>query len=68
MKSKAYKVLAFAQNTRDEVRVLGRDGNVCGTISASLGMKQQAYVRLKRGGDDEPKQRSVAELSNIFGR
>lgn len=37
------QVVAFAQNTRDEVRVQG-DGTVVGALSASPGMKQQTYV------------------------
>lgn len=36
-------VLAFAQNTRDEVRVQG-DGTISGALSASPGMKQTTYV------------------------
>ena len=36
-------VLAFAQNTRDEVRVQG-DGTISGALSAQPGMKQQTYV------------------------
>ena len=35
-------VLAFAQNSRDEVRYLG--GNVCGALAASSGAKQTTYV------------------------
>ena len=34
---------AFAQNTRDEVRVQG-DGTISGALAAQLGMKQQTYV------------------------
>lgn len=52
MKSKFSNVIAFAQNTRDEVRIQGRDGNVCGTISAQPGMKQQTYIVLKKDGKD----------------
>lgn len=36
-------VLAFAQNTRDEVRVQG-DGTISGALSAQPGMKQTTYV------------------------
>ena len=35
---------AFAQNTRDEVRLLGGDGSYAGALSASPGAKQQTYV------------------------
>lgn len=34
---------AFAQNTRDEVRVQG-DGTISGALSAQPGMKQQTYL------------------------
>lgn len=36
-------VLAFAQNTRDEVRIVG-DGTLSGAIAANQGMKQATYV------------------------
>lgn len=36
-------VLAFAQNTRDEVRIQA-DGTISGALSASPGMKQTTYV------------------------
>jgi len=36
--------IAFAQNTRDEVRVLGEDGKVAGALAAEPGMKQQTYI------------------------
>lgn len=35
--------VAFAQNTRDEVRFQG-DGDICGTLAAEPGMKQTTYV------------------------
>ena len=35
-------VVCFAQNTRDELRVVG--GGVCGAIAANPGMKQQSYI------------------------
>lgn len=35
-------VVCFAQNTRDELRVVG--GGVCGAIAANPGMKQQNYI------------------------
>ena len=37
------KVIAFAQNTRDEVRVQG-DGTLSGALAANPGMKQATYV------------------------
>ena len=36
-------VTAFAQNTRDEVRIQG-DGTLSGALAAQPGMKQQTYV------------------------
>lgn len=37
-------VLAFAQNTRDEVRLMGGDGSIVGALAAQPGMKQTCYV------------------------
>jgi DNA (cytosine-5)-methyltransferase 1 len=34
----------FQQNTRDEVRLIGGDGNIAGCVSAQAGMKQQNYI------------------------
>jgi DNA (cytosine-5)-methyltransferase 1 len=34
----------FAQNSRDELRYLGGDGQIVGALSAQAGMKQQSYV------------------------
>ena len=36
--------VAFAQNTRDEVRLQGSDGQIVGALAAEPGMKQQSYV------------------------
>lgn len=36
--------VAFAQNTRDEVRLMGGDGQIAGTLAAQPGMKQTTYV------------------------
>lgn len=36
--------VAFAQNTRDEVRIFQDDGSVVGALSAQPGMKQTSYV------------------------
>ena len=36
--------IGFAQNTRDEVRMQGGDGDVSGALSANPGMKQTTYV------------------------
>jgi DNA (cytosine-5)-methyltransferase 1 len=37
-------IIAFVQNSRDEIRLFGGDGQTVGAVSAELGMKQQAYV------------------------
>lgn len=36
--------IAFAQNTRDEVRLFGGDGQTVGALAAEPGIKQQSYV------------------------
>lgn len=36
--------MGFAQNTRDEVRYVGGDGQIAGALSATPGMKQTTYV------------------------
>lgn len=41
--SRADGAVAFAQNTRDEVRLQG-DGTISGALTAQPGMKQQMYV------------------------
>lgn len=37
-------VVSMAQNTRDEVRIVGGDGSIAGALPAEPGMKQQTYV------------------------
>lgn len=51
MKQRDYKdatdlVVAFAQNSRDEVRLQNGDGRICGALAAEPGMKQQTYVAI----------------------
>ena len=41
-RSDAVCAICFAQNTRDELRVVS--GCVCGAIAANPGMKQQNYI------------------------
>ena len=36
--------VAFAQNSRDEVRLMGGDGQIIGALAAQPGMKQTCYV------------------------
>jgi DNA (cytosine-5)-methyltransferase 1 len=40
------QAVAFQQNTRDEVRKIGGDGDICGALAAEDGMKQQNYVAI----------------------
>lgn len=37
--------VAFAQNTRDEVRLLAGDGSIAGALAAETGAKQQTYLQ-----------------------
>jgi DNA (cytosine-5)-methyltransferase 1 len=37
--------VAFAQNTRDEVRYINGDGAIAGALAAETGMKQQTYIK-----------------------
>jgi site-specific DNA-cytosine methylase len=39
------KVMAFAQNTRDEVRYQNGDGQIVGALAAQPGMKQTTYIQ-----------------------
>lgn len=41
-------VLAFAQNSRDESRLLNGDGRIAGALAAETGMKQQTYLAVER--------------------
>lgn len=36
--------VAFVQNSRDEVRLMGGDGQIVGALAAEAGMKQQCYI------------------------
>ena len=38
------QAVAFAQNTRDEVRLVGGDGEIAGALAAQPGMKQTTYI------------------------
>jgi DNA (cytosine-5)-methyltransferase 1 len=44
LESGASQAVAFAQNTRDEVRLYGGDGKTVGALAAQRGAKQQSYV------------------------
>lgn len=40
--------VAWQQNTRDEVQLIGGDGDIAGALSAEAGMKQKNYVGVRR--------------------
>jgi len=42
--------VAFVQNSRDEVRLMGGDGSIVGALAAETGAKQQCYVAAFKGG------------------
>ena len=42
--------IAFAQNTRDEVRLVGGDGSIVGALAAQPGMKQTCYIAFTAKG------------------
>lgn len=44
-----FDAVAFAQNTRDEVRLFGGDGQTVGALAAQPGMKQTSYVCMQDG-------------------
>lgn len=44
-------VIAFVQNSRDEVRLMGGDGSIVGALAAQPGAKQQCYVAQCVTGD-----------------
>jgi DNA (cytosine-5)-methyltransferase 1 len=44
LESGGAQAVAFAQNSRDEVRLHGGDGKTVGALSAQPGVKQQSYV------------------------
>jgi DNA (cytosine-5)-methyltransferase 1 len=45
--------MCFQQNTRDEVRYIGGDGQIAGALAAQAGMKQQNYLAQPIGLDEE---------------
>lgn len=45
------QAVAFAQNNRDEVRLVGGDGGIVGALGADLGTKQQSYLAI---ASDDP--------------
>ena len=45
--TRATTVVAFTQNTRDEVREINGDGNIAGALAANSGMHQTNYLAFK---------------------
>lgn len=45
LKTTMQPAVAFAQNTRDEVRIVNGDGLIAGALAAEAGMKQQTYLQ-----------------------
>ncbi len=56
-------VIAFAQNTREEVRVLGTDGNVAGCVSAESGSHQTTYLCVRKKGESVPRGTTAKQLT-----
>lgn len=50
LRSDPAQPVIFQQNTRDEVRLLGGDGQIAGALAAQAGMKQQNYVAQRTVG------------------
>ena len=68
------QAVAFAQNTRDEVRLYGGDGKTVGALAAQPGAKQQSYIAFSAkdsgadAGDIAPTLRGMAsERSHANG-
>ncbi len=55
-------MIAFTQNSRDEVRLINGDGQITGAIAAQPGMKQQNYLAF--GGNNTKGSVSVATSRN----
>ena len=51
MKRKIVSVKSFAQNTRNEVRFIGEngEGEVSGALAAEHGAKQTTYLLIRKG-------------------
>ena len=64
--SETHGVLAFTQNSRDEVRVIGDDGEVSGSLSAEPGTHQTTYLayRTNAAGQVDPQGDLSAALTS----
>jgi DNA (cytosine-5)-methyltransferase 1 len=64
------QAVAFAQNSRDEVRLHGGDGKTVGALAAQLGAKQQSYVVFSAvdfGGDTGDIAPTLRSMNNTSG-
>lgn len=59
------QAIAFAQNSRDEVRLIGGGGQTTGALGAEVGTKQQTYVAFTIHGTD--KTANVASETDVAG-
>lgn len=57
----AAEAVTFAQNTRDEVRLIGGDGQISGALAAQPETKQTTYLAIGFNGDQSEKTRSMGE-------
>jgi DNA (cytosine-5)-methyltransferase 1 len=70
LESRSAQAVAFAQNSRDEVRLHGGDGKTVGALSAQPGAKQQSYVAFSAkdcgidAGDIAPTLRSMGHSAS----
>jgi DNA (cytosine-5)-methyltransferase 1 len=70
LESGGAQAVAFAQNSRDEVRLHGRDGKTVGALSAQPGAKQQSYVAFSAvdyGGDTGDIAPTLRSMNNTSG-
>jgi DNA (cytosine-5)-methyltransferase 1 len=64
------QAVAFAQNSRDEVRLQGGDGDIVGALAAEPGMKQTTYVAFSAkdhgadAGDTAPTLRAMGHAGS----
>jgi DNA (cytosine-5)-methyltransferase 1 len=71
LESGGAQAVAFAQNTRDEVRLYGGDGKTVGALAAQPGVKQQSYVAFSAvdyGGDAGEVAPTLRSMNNTSGR
>ena len=62
-----YTPMVFQQNTRDEVRLLGGDGDIAGALAAESGMKQQNYIAFSAKDNGRDVQEDVSPTLRSMG-